>query len=145
MGTNYYWYEKPACACCERPYEPLHIGKSSAGWCFSLHIYPGKNINNLDDWKYLLSKVDSYILDEYDREITFSEMLEIITVRSGMFDSASNNYNTLYGVFYTDEGDFHTQNSSERGPNGLLRHRTGVHHCVGHGEGTWDYIIGDFS
>ena len=30
------------------------------------------------------------------------------------------------------------------GPNGLLRHRIGEH-CIGHGDGTWDLIRGEFS
>lgn len=39
MGTNYYLYEKPACACCGREFGSKHIGKSSGGWCFSLEMY----------------------------------------------------------------------------------------------------------
>ena len=147
MGTNYYWYEKSECPCCHRPYEPLHIGKSSSGWCFSLHIYPDKNINNLDDWKKLLNKPESYILDEYDRETSYTEMIEIITERSTDIDWDTVNdvyFQGLYGD-YSGEDDFHAENSSQRGPNGLLRHRIYPYHCIGHGEGTWDYIIGDFS
>ena len=52
MGTNYYLYEgSEACPTCKRPFEPLHIGKSSAGWCFSLHVIPEEGINTLDDWR----------------------------------------------------------------------------------------------
>ena len=36
MGTNYYLNDR-------------HIGKSSAGWYFALHIYPEENINSLDE------------------------------------------------------------------------------------------------
>lgn len=50
MGTNYYLHTKPDCECCGRGFEPLHIGKSSGGWCFSLHVMPEDNINTLDDW-----------------------------------------------------------------------------------------------
>ena len=38
MGTNYYWQESEPCAACGRGYEQVHVGKSSAGWCFSLHV-----------------------------------------------------------------------------------------------------------
>lgn len=147
MGTNYYWYEKAACPCCKRPFEPLHIGKSSAGWCFSLHIYPEKNINNLDDWKLLLNQSESYILDEYNIPISFSEMVETITNRVGVIDWENVNdkyFQELYGD-YTSEANFHATNSSQRGPNGLLRHRISPYHYIGHGKGTWDYIISDFS
>ncbi len=51
MGTNYYLHEKPDCECCGRPFEALHIGKSSSGWCFSLHVMPEDMINTLDDWR----------------------------------------------------------------------------------------------
>jgi len=38
LGTNYYWQESEPCAACGRGYEQVHVGKSSAGWCFSLHV-----------------------------------------------------------------------------------------------------------
>ena len=37
MGTNYY-LETDACDKCGRGDGPLHIGNSSAGWCFALHV-----------------------------------------------------------------------------------------------------------
>jgi hypothetical protein len=39
---------------------------------------------------------------------------------------------------------FHRQNDSEPGPKGMLRHRIGSF-CVGHGSGTWDLCLGEFS
>jgi hypothetical protein len=81
MGTNYYYHEKPPCECCDRPFEPLHIGKSSAGWCFSLHVIPEQDINSLDDWrrKWLARGV---IIDENGRKVTPEQMLDVITNRS---------------------------------------------------------------
>ena len=42
MGTNYYLHRPRTNECehCGRADEapPLHIGKSSSGWCFSLHV-----------------------------------------------------------------------------------------------------------
>lgn len=29
--------------------------------------------------------------------------------------------------------------------NNLLRHQILKGHCIGHSEGTWDYIVGEFS
>ena len=40
MGTNYYLHKKPPCEACGHEPAPLHIGKSSGGWCFSLHVIP---------------------------------------------------------------------------------------------------------
>lgn len=46
MGTNFYFYENPEI----NEEDALHIGKSSAGWCFSLHIIPELGIRDLSDW-----------------------------------------------------------------------------------------------
>ena len=78
MGTNYYWHMNP-CPHCGHPEEKLHIGKSSAGWCFSLHIIPERGINDLDDWKELWKEGNGKIIDEYSEEIPIDKMLEIIT------------------------------------------------------------------
>jgi len=82
MSTNYYLHKEPPCECCGRPYESLHIGKSSAGWAFSLHVIPEDGINDLDDWEALWSEDGAYITDEYDMTIQPDEMMSIITERS---------------------------------------------------------------
>lgn len=165
MGTNYYLYPKPPptvaeiCDCLSLPpsdeaatpvevkfvepqpgdflYEKdLHIGKSSGGWHFSLHVYPDsldnrgfdKVINTLDDWLPLLK--EGLIVNEYNTIITYEEMLEIITKRSWKRDKS---------VTFD-----YTSNGAEEGFNGLVRHQIGDF-CVGHGSGTWDYIVGEFS
>lgn len=38
MGTNYYLHSQDPCEHCGRSYPELHIGKSSAGWVFALHV-----------------------------------------------------------------------------------------------------------
>jgi hypothetical protein len=124
MGTNH--YIKLPCT------ETLHIGKSSAGWCFALHVYPERGITNLEDWLDLLYGSFSGIEDEYGRWVTPAEMLEQITFRD-------------WAGTYTHSPEFHMQNCSESGPNGLLRCKVDGVHCIGHGEGTYDYIVGDFS
>jgi hypothetical protein len=111
MGTNYYVEVQPPCECCGRGYEHKHIGKSSAGWCFSLHVYPDEGINTLEDWKEYLK--DKVIKNEYGGIVTLDELLRCITKRNH--------------------------------PSGLSRHVIDSRFCIGHGEGTWDYLIGDFS
>lgn len=114
MGTNFYLKtpKGETCAHCGRFdfAEELHIGKSSAGWCFSLHVMPEEGINTLEDWKQRFST--GVIVDEYGETHTPDEILDRITKRSH--------------------------------PMGLARHQIGAH-CIGHGEGTWDYIPGEFS
>ena len=112
MGTNFYLESKP-CECCGRADEPLHIGKSSAGWAFALHVYPEKGINNLYDWRKILKETNGKIVNEYGDEKTYDEMIDDITNRSH--------------------------------PRGLQHSLVDGRHCIGNGEGTYDYIIGEFS
>lgn len=133
MGTNYYLYDEPPCKECGRPYEPKHIGKSSAGWCFSLHVIPEEGINDLNDWQKLWGQEGVVIEDEYGRIVSVHEMQSEIRAR-GISDTPSH------------EGKrWLAENSAENGPNGLVRHRIDGKHCIGHGNGTWDLIIGEFS
>jgi len=132
MGTNYYWYPKRPCECCERPFEPVHIGKSSGGWCFSLHIILEDGIHDLETWAEKFMIPGSYILNEYKTEISVPEMMDIITQRSW----------TRKACWTTTE---YEQNHAEPGPNGLVRHKVDGRHCVNHGQGTWDCIVGEFS
>lgn len=142
MGTNYYLHQKRDCECCGRPFDALHIGKSSSGWCFSLHIIPEEGIDTLDDWRRLWSAPGAVIKNEYGDAIAVEEMEKIITVRGRLAPWGSCDW-WAPGA-YRSELDFHDRNQSERGPSGLLRHRINAH-CVAHGEGTWDCIIGEFS
>ena len=110
MGTNYY-VKREVCPHCGRGDGDLHVGKSSGGWTFALHVYPDDNINTLDDWKPILER--SEIRDEYGRSVSYPDLLAVITEREH--------------------------------PRGLSRSDIDGHHCVGHGEGTYDYCTGDFS
>lgn len=136
MGTNYYHHKevKPACECCKRgpDVEVRHIGKSSAGWCFSLHVIPEDGITCLEDWEARWSEPGTWIEDEYGRQISAEQMREVIAQRSWKWTGGA-----LEGKWLRD-------NHALPGPNGLVRHALGWH-CIGHGEGTWDYIVGEFS
>lgn len=126
MGTNYY-LEGPLCPTCGRGPESLHIGKSSCGWCFALHVTD--EIESLEDWQVEWKKPGRVIKNEYGDTVSAAEMLEIITKRRG-------------GGWDAQELK---ENSAVRGPNGLARHRVDRFHCVGHGSGTWDLIASEFS
>ena len=71
MGTNYYININPN--------KQYHIGKSSYGWNFSLHVEPSEGINSLQDIKRLW--VGKTIQDEYDDVVTKRKMLNLITKR----------------------------------------------------------------
>lgn len=134
MGTNYYWTPpagEPCPHCGQAPEAPKarHIGKSSAGWCFALHVYPKEGINTLEDWKALWSSGGA-IQDGYGKDVAVDRMLEIITERRGVEEPSA---------------EWLRQNHAVAGPCKLARHALHPHHVIGHGEGTWDYIIGDFS
>lgn len=131
MGTNYYLHKK-VCKCCKRSQEIIHIGKSSGGWCFSLRVYPGDYPLTLEDWKILIEEPENIVLDEYDGLIEPDDMLSTITERNWPRKSTM----TAIGL---------SRNHAIEGPNNLLRHRVDGFHCIGNGEGTWDYIVGDFS
>ena len=129
MGTNYTLLEN-ACDKCGRG-EARHIGKSSLGWCFSLHVYPEDGINDLPDWIERWRKPNTRIVDEYGEDITRDEMAAVIVLRHW-------------------EGPERTrwfleQNHAVPGPNGLLRSKVDGHHTIKHGEGTWDCHVGEFS
>lgn len=131
MGTNYFYHDKPPCTECKRPFESLHIGKSSFGWCFALHVIPELGLNSLIDWQNKLSQ-GGVIRDEYGNEIDHERLVEIITCR------AHSNVDDI------KDPEWLRRNVAEAGPNGLARSKIDQTHCIGHGPGTWDLIIGDF-
>lgn len=135
MSTNYYIEAEPPCPHCGRAYERMHIGLSSVGWCFQLHIDPANGIKDLDDWKRLWK--GKKIVDEYGRSITEEEMLDEITNRLCL--PRGERPLTLGKTW----DEFHHLNNSMFGPNNLLRSQISDT-CIGHGAGTWDLIVGEF-
>ncbi len=132
MGTNYYWYSSPPCKECGREFESKHIGKSSGGWCFALHIYPDEKINDLSDWEKLWEIPRSEIKDEYGQIISPKIMKNTIMDRS-------REHSPIKDIYWYEE------NHAESGSNGLARSKIDGCHCIGHGKGTWDLFIGEFS
>jgi hypothetical protein len=140
MGTNYYLESRAErCSACGHINEPerVHIGKSSSGWVFSLHVTD--EFKSLDDWRAEFAKGERKIVDEYGSELTAESMLKIITERGrdeAVWESRPYDYPSWDA--------FHSVNHSERGPRGLLRSKIGQY-CSGHGDGTWDLHPGEFS
>jgi hypothetical protein len=85
MGTNFYWIERAPekCETCGHvdEAERLHIGKSSAGWAFSLRIHPELDIRGLDDWIARFYRDGSEIRDEYDKHVPAEAMVTKIAGR----------------------------------------------------------------
>ena len=81
MGTNYYVNERPPCECCKRPFEQLHIGKSSGGWQFLFAPYPDRGLTTAAAWLAYLQ--DKEIVDEYDRPVALDELRELIESKQG--------------------------------------------------------------
>jgi|688.fasta_scaffold329841_2 hypothetical protein len=138
MGTNYYSVKKGVEKLDSDSFwslkgeeDLLHIGKSSAGWCFSLHIIPEFNIHDLPGWVPYLFDQDRLIINEYREVLTYEEMIAIITARGREKPCT-----------WTQE--MYDRNHAEPGPGNLARHALG-HGCVRQGAGTWDCIEGEFS
>lgn len=133
MGTNYY-LRKDCCDKCGKPEEEINIGKSSHGWCFALHVT--EEIKTMDDWLVLFDDEKNKIFDEYNREVSVDDMKSIILDREGC--------RLVPHSFYATIEYFYEKNNAEPGPNNLTRSKIGGH-CVGHGDGTYDLITGEFS
>lgn len=144
MGTNYYWYAQEPCPCCGRDYEPIHIGKSSAGWHFGLHIYPEDKIHTLNDWIRKIETKGGIIKNEYGDKLSLQELINTIKYRGSTEPFWPDGWWNHPWYQYTSEEQFHKQNQSERGINGLLRRKISSH-CVGYGDGPYDYCVGYFS
>ncbi len=111
MGMNFYLKSADPCPTCGHQEPFQHIGKSSAGWAFSLHV--DDKFHGLDDYRREWSKPEAVIVDENGAHVPVDVMEDRITKRSH--------------------------------PRGLSRRPIDGRHCIGHGEGTWDLITGEFS
>lgn len=168
MGTNFYLHKplQNACEHCGRhdPKEEIHLGKSSAGWCFSLHVYPSgdKGVppistwDEMKDWLEGQLSAGAAIRSQYNEDYSLDDLEKVVTKRSCLknwdtdwwapkpFGTTSDGEPFVLPG-YTSEKHFHHSNQSKRGPNGLLRHQVDEWHCIGNGPGTYDYIVGAFS
>jgi hypothetical protein len=148
MGTNYYLRKgeyddlpEEFKACLTKVPSPakLHIGKSSMGWCFSLRVHPTLGLNSLNDWLQYIPQMlnGGWVLEnEYREEVTMERLLKAIMERGFHGDEVSNTKALIERA---------SSDSFVHGPNGLARHKIDGKNCVGHGPGTWDLILGEFS
>ena len=121
----------------------MHIGKSSGGWCFALHVYPfwvGNEpgafaADSLEAWKHKFETEGSYIEDEYGDLVSVESLLQSITQRSARNPDFE----------YPDS--WYEENHAVPGPRGLARRKIDGDFCVAHApdDGTWDLCIGEFS
>jgi len=103
MGTNYYAVRrKPTLE------EPIHIGKSSGGWLFLFQTQnetwneiPAvwNNYKEVKEWldKYTNGKDKPYIiLNEYEKEISYKEFIDLIETKQKDKHCLSNPDNFKY-------------------------------------------------
>jgi hypothetical protein len=137
MGTNHYLHA-PACPCCGKEAEErIHLGKSSGGWCYSLHVCPEEDIYNYQDILVMIDEKMSNgwkVKNEYGETLSLNDWQEIVTKRQGRKITPDH-----------WSWSWYWKNSACPGPCNLARHLLDHTHCIGHGEGTYDYIVGDFS
>jgi hypothetical protein len=159
MGTNFF-LESTAKLPTAFGRPRLHIGKSSAGWCFALRVYPkflcdwpedtldGVSLDdhqpvNLGQWLGLMEATaadgSARIVDDYGR------VLSLMEIRSQIMDRSWPRKAEYPNTLWVSEAEFHRTNQSAPGPNGLVRHQIDGRHCIAHGDGTWDLIVGEFS
>ena len=103
MGTNYYVVKKKPTI-----REPLHIGKSSAGWKFLFQEVNKCNsfdsdleIHTFEQWKdFLKNNSEIVILNEYDEEVSVKDFLDLVEKKQKeKHDEYSKNVN---GYRFTD-------------------------------------------
>jgi hypothetical protein len=128
----------------------LHIGKSSKGWAFALHVFTEVERQedhslpaNLEDWVQGWFKTSTNrIVDEYGDTYSVGELLTIICDRP-LDLYGVNSDRVPYG--FSSWGEFFDKNCAEPGQDGFIHSRVGLGGCVGHGEGPWDLIATEFS
>lgn len=125
MGTNYF-----AIVNLGGPRVKLHIGKSSVGWCFALHVTDG--IASLADWRRVFAQAFVRIVDEYGVVYGADEMLGLIEGRGFLWGHQRDE------AWYAD-------NHATRGPNGLARQTYHATMPPDPANDTYTLISGDFS
>lgn len=130
MSTNYYWHEKsnPCDKCGHDEAKILHIGKSSIGWVFMLHVDSEEGLHTIQDWFDRWKEFGSRILSEYGTLTSIEKMTNIILDRE--------NISSQWGKMKM------LANHAEYGPNGLYR---GTRNTIPKGNASYDLVEGEFS
>lgn len=130
LGTNYHWHEKPnPCdKCGHDEAKIIHIGKSSLGWVFMLHVDPEEGLHELEDWIERWDELGSKILSQYGTLISAHQMIDIILDRENFSEQWSKR--------------LMRQNDAILGPRGLYR---GIRNDIPVDDATYDLVSGEFS
>lgn len=153
MGTNYYYHTQVNVMerLLGKEPEVLHIGKSSFGWCFSLHAIKERGLTSAGAWLKFIHEDGGKILNEYDEVVSLEELHRAICDRKGR--NSEPPFRTIKSI-KGDQFEYEEHESFEAycrkiggtaGPNGLVRHKVDGRHCLANGDGTWDLIAGEFS
>lgn len=149
-------------------YVRLHIGKSSAGWCFGLRCMPQRGINGLEDWKKIFAIPGAIIKDEDGDVVSEEEFENRVKNKSSCFwrdgmtreefeaqeiarhNEAADHLHTIMRTQRVNTYDEYLRSpelgGAKRGPRGLLRHASSYHHPVEYPsnlEESYDLIIED--
>jgi hypothetical protein len=136
MGTNYFLHSQKCPHCGIERKDKMHLGKSSAGWCFSLHVYPELELNDwFDMWEYIsfcTEEEDYEIQDEYGDTIDPALFFTIVWDRHCKVPFSWSHFHKNHAI---------------PGPFGLARHPIDGQHCIGNAgpNAPIDYIVGEFS
>lgn len=82
MGTNYD-IKFHICSKCDR-YDEVHLGKSSAGWVFSLNLNSKKYYSNWKEMQQFLKKEamnGGQIYDEYGAKISVDDFIKLVELK----------------------------------------------------------------
>jgi len=77
MGTNYY-HETNVCEHCGKGENPVHIGKSSAGWTFSWH--GTDELRSCSDW-FVRLEAGGVIRDEYGDVMRLEDFRNLVEAK----------------------------------------------------------------
>jgi hypothetical protein len=123
MGMNYYFVEGE---------KRLHIGKSSSGWYFLMHIYP--HIPNWDAWQnYIIQHRKGRIVCESGNECSLDQLTEQVEERKG--DDADILTLTLMDQMEKEQIEMDPQTHLFRTHSNIYTQKR---------EGTWEYVNYDF-
>ena len=104
MGTNYYVVpNRPSIA------EPVHIGKSSAGWMFLFQDADEQwrepaiiwhSYDEVKDWlyKYTVNLKSYVIMNEYDEIITFDDFVALVECKQEQCKDNPDNFTYCHNV-----------------------------------------------
>lgn len=143
----------------------VHLGKSSFGWRFSLHIYPASGIMNWFDLQNIIHQ-GIVIYDEYGEEVPYDVFCGIVMDRNRDMEfpmkilanrNTPDKFEILEGgilggyVIVNDDYEYFDATGYSLDKKGNIITPIDGRHCIGNGRNTedfcqtYDYMIGNFS